>query len=242
MHCAELFKELLSVESEGRSVSECMRTVVLFMIRHNHPVKHWAPFTIMGSPTLQLFKPEKSLSFSGLHGCSTPISMHLDYSAMLRWQSYTLSPPPSPKMKVLQNKLRDLLNTIFATKTNNALCFRSANKVPMWCRDVIREPQTLDVPEAGRAPPNPPLVCPRCWVLLPSRKCFGACVWDCRGLLFTRKQEVGEFNKRITIMRPPYSKNIIDMASCGLILYMSIGWRFVKECLLALPLKKMFSG
>ncbi|XP_024403410.1 uncharacterized protein [Physcomitrium patens] len=80
----KLFKELLSVESEGRSVSECMRTVVLFMIRHNHPVKHWAPFTIMGSPTLQLFKPEKSLSFSGLHGCSTPISMHLDYSAMLR--------------------------------------------------------------------------------------------------------------------------------------------------------------
>lgn len=58
--CADLFKELLIAEPRGRSVDECMRVVILNMIRERQPLKHWAAFTIVGSPALRLFKPDNS--------------------------------------------------------------------------------------------------------------------------------------------------------------------------------------
>lgn len=59
-NCADLFKEMLIAEPRGRSVDECMKDVILNMIRERQPLKHWAAFTIVGSPALRLFKPDNS--------------------------------------------------------------------------------------------------------------------------------------------------------------------------------------
>nr|XP_024381544.1 uncharacterized protein LOC112285168 isoform X1 [Physcomitrium patens] len=56
----DLFKEMLIAEPRGRSVDECMKDVILNMIRERQPLKHWAAFTIVGSPALRLFKPDNS--------------------------------------------------------------------------------------------------------------------------------------------------------------------------------------
>ncbi|CAM6004781.1 unnamed protein product [Sphagnum jensenii] len=63
---AGLFHELLIATPKGRNVSECLRMVMLQMIQDNVPVRHWAPFTIVGIPAVRLFVPNDNWEVSGL--------------------------------------------------------------------------------------------------------------------------------------------------------------------------------
>lgn len=52
----DLFYEILIATQTGKNdVSECLQMVMLQMIHKNEPIRHWAPFTIVGSPMLCLF-------------------------------------------------------------------------------------------------------------------------------------------------------------------------------------------
>ncbi|CAK9869295.1 unnamed protein product [Sphagnum jensenii] len=56
-----LFYEILIATPTGKNdVSECLQMVMLQMIHKNAPIRHWAPFTIVGSPMLGLFVPDNN--------------------------------------------------------------------------------------------------------------------------------------------------------------------------------------
>jgi hypothetical protein len=56
----DLFYEILIATPTGKNLSECLQMVMLQMIHKNAPIRHWAPFTIVGSPMLRLFVPDNN--------------------------------------------------------------------------------------------------------------------------------------------------------------------------------------